>query len=167
MDAAYITPFIAAIKNVFSTMLQLDVQIGQPSIKNDVATTYDVSGIIGMSGDVVGSIVLSFPQETALNAVARFLGSRPTVDSPDFADAIGELTNMVSGNAKGMFAGDRRVSISCPSVVVGMAHIIAKQKDTPTIVIPCKTDLGALAIEVSIRESAKKPATPAAASATA
>ena len=73
MDAAFITPFIASIQNVFSTMMQLKVTIGEPHIKTDANTTYDISGIIGMSGDVVGSVVVSFPAATASSCSRRML----------------------------------------------------------------------------------------------
>ena len=74
MDPQYITPFIKSTKNVFSTMLNMPVTIDEPSIKAGSPATYDVSGIIGMSGDVVGSVVLSFPKETAEKLVTAFCG---------------------------------------------------------------------------------------------
>lgn len=154
MDPAFITPFISSIQNVFSTMMQLRVDIGTPGIKKDPSPTYDVSGIIGMSGDVIGSVTLSFPMTTAKNVVALFAGSAVEPGTPDFADAIGELVNMVSGNAKAQFTGGKKVSISCPSVVVGSNHLVARQKDVPCITIPCKTDCGDLVIEIVIREVA-------------
>jgi chemotaxis protein CheX len=150
MDPQYIKPFIASIQNVFSTMMQLPVTVQAPKIKDDPGMTYDVSGIIGLSGDVVGSIVLSFPKDTAERIVSLLTGSPMTAESPDFADAIGEIVNMVSGGAKANFAG-KKVSISCPSVVVGTGHKVAKQHDAPTIVIPCATDCGEVAIEVTIQ----------------
>jgi chemotaxis protein CheX len=150
MDPQYIKPFIASIQNVFSTMMQLPVTVKAPKIKDNPSTTYDVSGIIGLSGDVVGSVVLSFPKDTAERIVSLLTGSPMTADSPDFADAIGEIVNMVSGGAKASFAG-KKVSISCPSVVVGPGHKVAKQHDAPTIVIPCATDCGEVAIEVTIQ----------------
>ncbi|HEX8877345.1 MAG TPA: chemotaxis protein CheX [Phycisphaerales bacterium] len=150
MDAQYIKPFIASIQNVFTTMMQLPVTVQAPKVKDNPSMTYDVSGIIGLSGDVVGSIVLSFPKETAERIVSLLTGSPMTADSPDFADAIGELVNMVSGGAKANFTG-KKVSISCPSVVVGTGHKVAKQTDAPTIIIPCATDCGEVAIEVTIQ----------------
>lgn len=150
MDASYIKPFIASIQNVFSTMMQLPVTVLPPKIKDNPGMTYDVSGIIGLSGDVVGSVVLSFPKDTAERIVSLLTGSPMTADSPDFADAIGEIVNMVSGGAKASFTG-KKVSISCPSVVVGTGHKVAKQTDAPTIVIPCATDCGEVAIEVTIQ----------------
>lgn len=163
MDPAFITPFISSIQNVFSTMMQLPVTIGDPGIKGDPSTTYDVSGIIGMSGDVTGSVVLSFPRQTAVRLVALLAGAEMAPDHPDFPDAVGELTNMVSGNAKGMFTGRKKVTISCPSVVIGPGHIVARPKDVPCIVIPCSTDCGEFVVEICIQE---RPSAPAAATTT-
>jgi chemotaxis protein CheX len=155
MDPTFIKPFIASIQNVFSTMMQLQVTVKEPFVKRDDNPSNDVSGIIGMSGDVQGVVVLSFPQKTAENIVALFAGQQMKLGTPDFADAVGELVNMVSGGAKAMFK-DKKVSISCPSVIVGSNHHIARQSDIPCIVIPCGTDCGDLFIEVAI-----KPATAA------
>jgi chemotaxis protein CheX len=154
MDPAFITPFIASIQNVFSTMMQLPVTMGTPNIKMTPATTYDVSGIIGMSGDVTGNVVLSFPKSTATRVVQLLTGTEFSVDSPDFADAIGELTNMVAGGAKGMFQGKKKVSISTPSVVIGAGHTVARPREVPVICIPCQTDCGELIIEVAVQASA-------------
>lgn len=152
MDASYITPFVSSIQNVFSTMLQLPVSINEPKVKDGPNPTHDVSGIIGMSGDVSGSIVLSFPRETAERIVALFCGEQMDADSGDFADAIGELVNMVSGGAKAQFPDGKKVSISVPSVVIGEGHTVANQTDAPCVMIPCDTDCGELVIEVAIKE---------------
>jgi chemotaxis protein CheX len=147
-------------------MMQLPVTIGSPSIKNTPSTTYDVSGIIGMSGDVAGSVVLSFPQSTAERVVKLFTGGDYAAGTPDFADAIGELTNMISGNAKGLFQGKKKVSISCPSVIIGTGHTVARPREVPCICIPCSTDCGDLVIEIAIQERAAAAApNPAAANA--
>lgn len=152
MDPNHITPFIKSIQNVFSTMLQLDVTIEEPRLSDSTRATYDVSGIIGLSGDVTGSVVLSFPLPSAERLVALFTGSPVPCESPDFADAIGELVNMVSGNAKAMLG--KKVSISIPSVVIGKNHIVSRKSGVPCVVIPCVTDCGELTIEVAFEPSA-------------
>ncbi|MFO0836324.1 MAG: chemotaxis protein CheX [Phycisphaerales bacterium] len=159
MDPNYIKPFITSIQNVFSTMLQLPVSIGEPTIKTG-QQPFDVSGIIGMSGDVTGSVVLSFPRDCAERVVALFCGQQVAFETSDFNDAIGELVNMVSGNAKALFPAGRKVSISCPSVVVGANHSVARQSDVPCIQVPCGTDCGEFVIEIAIKS---KPATDSAA----
>ena len=161
MDPALITPFIASIENVFSTMMQLPVTIKEPTLKKTPETTYDVSGIIGMSGDVVGSVVLSFPKQTAVRLVTLFTGTEMAPDSPDFPDAVGELSNMVSGNAKGMFSGKRKVQISCPSVVIGMGHTVSRPRDIPCVAIPCSCDCGDFVVEICVQERPPAAASPA------
>lgn len=152
MDPSYIVPFISSVQNVFSTMLNTPVQTGEPVLKSDPGTSYDVSGIIGMSGDVVGSVVLSFPQATAQRVVALFAGTEMDPASGDFTDAVGELVNMVCGGAKAMFGGTKKVSITTPNVVMGPGHKIARLKDLPVILIPCSTDCGEFVIEVGVQE---------------
>lgn len=163
MDPAFITPFIKSVQNVFNMMLQLDVTVEDPHLKTDAKSTYDVSGIIGLSGDVVGSAVLSFPTDAAERIVALFTGEQISVDHPDFADAIGELINMVTGNAKADFAG-RNVSISCPNVVRGKDHTIARPREIPTVLIPCTTDCGELMLEISLQDATSGAAGASAAS---
>src|SRR5690606_22820314 len=141
------------------TMLQLPVTVNDPRLKSASEPTHDVSGIIGMSGDVVGSVILSFPSETASSLVALFCGEQHAPDSPDFADAIGELVNMVSGGATST-GRTECASTACPSVVSGKVRSVARQTDIPCVCIPCVTDCGELTIEVAIRvtETARKPA---------
>lgn len=149
MDPAYITPFIGSISNVFETMLQLPVTVGTPSVKANGSPTYDVSGIIGMTGDVEGTVVLSFPTATAERAVALFTGMEISAAHEDFADAIGELVNMVSGGAKAQFTG-KSVGISTPTVIVGSEHNVYGRKDMTTVEIPCNCDIGEFNVEVSM-----------------
>ncbi|MCA9304593.1 MAG: chemotaxis protein CheX [Phycisphaerales bacterium] len=159
MDPTYISAFVTSIQNVFSTMFQLPVEIGEPRIKTDRAATHDVSGIIGVSGSMVGTIVLSMPTETATTVISLFTGMQIETDSPDFADAVGEIVNMISGGAKATFQR-KDVGISCPSVVIGPGHIVSHQSGTPCVLIPCITDCGEVVIEVSLREAVEESAVP-------
>lgn len=167
MDPAYIKPFIASIQNVFATMLQMPVTTGEPRLKTDRGAENDISGIIGLSGAVRGSVVLSFPTQTAERVVAIFAGQSLQVGTPDFADAVGELVNMISGGAKALFPGNSKASISCPSVVIGQNHTLARQSDIPCIVIPCTTDCGPLTIEIALKVGEDQPVAKAAAPARA
>ncbi|MEM6551333.1 MAG: chemotaxis protein CheX [Planctomycetota bacterium] len=153
MDSSYITPFISSVTNVFETMLQLPVEVLEPGLKAPGSEGHDVSGIIGMSGDVEGTINLCFPTAVAERTVALFTGMEITADHEDFADAVGELVNMVSGGAKAQFKG-KHVSITTPSVVIGSDHSVFGRKDTVCVSIPCVCDLGEFAVEVSIKQNA-------------
>jgi chemotaxis protein CheX len=151
-----IVHFVRSVQEVISTMVGVQTTIGKPHLKAQSTPSYDVSGIIGFSGGVVGSMVVSFQTDAAVKLVARFAGSEFPPESPDFADAIGELANMIAGSAKkdlGAIA-----SISTPNVIIGHGHIIARLADVPCVVIPCHTVAGDFAVEISIKQlSAKTP----------
>jgi chemotaxis protein CheX len=106
-----------------------------------------------MSGDVVGTIILSFRCRRGGVDRRAVLRREARERTPDFADAVGELVNMVSGGAKAMFTDTKDVSISCPSVIVGKDHGVALPSDVPCVVIPCTTDCGEFVIEIAIREA--------------
>lgn len=160
MDVKFINPFVMAIANVFETMVHTKVKIRKPQLKQADLVSAEVSGIIGLSGHVQGSVVLSFPRDVACKVASAFAGVEMTVKSPDFADAIGELANMVAGNAKKDF-GEYKTSISLPSVIIGPGHTVSQSKAWPYLVIPCETDLGNFAVEVALIETGKPSANPA------
>lgn len=156
MDVRYINPFIAAIGNVFKTMVGTEVRIGKPILKAARMKSADVSGVIGLSGDIQGCVVLSFPEDVACKVASRFAGVEMDIDHPDFADAIGELTNMMAGNAKKDFPC--KASISLPSVITGTGHSVSQSKMSPFLMIPCESKLGTFHVEVALLETKSKKA---------
>lgn len=150
MNIQFINAFIQAIENVYETMLHMKVQVGQPTLKKGAEPRYDVSGIIGISGDVVGVIVLSFPVKVAEQIASTFTGGEVTVDHEDFSDAIGEVVNMVSGNAKAKMPNTQS-SISCPTVIVGEKHQVMHLRQYPAIELPCTCPAGEFVLEVSLK----------------
>ena len=156
MDVKFINAFVAAITNVFQTMASTKVKVGKPQLKQVDLVSAEVSGIIGLSGDVQGCVVLSFPGNVACKLASAFAGTELTLTHPDFTDAVGELANMVAGNAKKDFP-NCAVSISLPSVIIGSGHKVSQSKASPFLIIPCETDAGAFNVEVALTTS-KKPA---------
>ena len=156
MDVKFINPFTAAITNVFETMANTKVKVGKPQLKHVDLVSAEVSGIIGLSGDVQGCVVLGFPGEVACKLASAFAGTELTINHPDFTDAVGELANMVAGNAKKDFP-NCAVSISLPSVIIGPGHKVSQSKASPFLIIPCETDAGAFNVEVALITN-KKPA---------
>jgi chemotaxis protein CheX len=149
MDVRYINPFVRSINNTFETMCGLPVSVGKPQIKGSGGTGTDVSGVIGFSGDAAGCVVLHFDFDTASKIATRFAGIDITPDHPDFADAIGELANMVAGGAKAQFDG-LDISISLPNVIVGENHNVSASRVAPRIVVPCDTEAGQFHVEIGM-----------------
>lgn len=149
MDMRFIEPFVASLQNVFSCMLATPAQLGKPFLKGTMTQHVDVVAIIALTGDVIGSTVLGFPEATALAIASRFAGEEMTMDHPDLPDALGELINMVTGSAKANLKGIS-ATISLPRVVAGQNVKVGGPKTLPFVVIPFKSDLGYFYLELAV-----------------
>ena len=63
-------------------------------------TVKRVSGIIGMTGSARGSLALSFSANSILKIVSNMLGENYKEINGEVRDAVGEITNMISGVAR-------------------------------------------------------------------
>ncbi|MFQ5462748.1 MAG: chemotaxis protein CheX [Phycisphaerae bacterium] len=164
MDVRYINPFIEAVQNLFKTMLSTGITVNKPQLKGKDTPLCDITAIIGFSGDATGSAALCFANEAAVAIAGKFAGAELSVDDPDFADALGELANMVAGQAKSKIH-DMNISISLPQVIAGANQRILKSGHNPVLVLPCDSPLGRFTIEVAmVMEKTASPSAPNAAS---
>ena len=153
MKAEHINPFLKSTIDTFATMLKRKIIPGKVYLRT-VASVADISGVIGLSGDIRGAVVMAYPRETALKVVSAFLGENVNDLNEVVADAIGELTNIITGYAKKDLA-DIQMSISLPSVIRGQNHLVDMPKDAPGVCIPCGGECGEFVIEVSMVEKDK------------
>ena len=151
MDVKYINPFVNAVKNLFNTMINVPFKLGKPSLKKGNLPEHEISGIIGLSGTVSGCVVINLSKDIALQLVSALIGDEVTELDDDCTDAIGEIANMIAGNAKTDFPS-AGTSISVPSVVVGK-HKVSYPSGLPIICIPCITEKGQMVIEVALKEN--------------
>ena len=81
------------------------------------------------------------------------LGDQSQEINDEIRDAVGELTNMISGAARNELGNEGygfRTSI--PIIVSGQKHAIKHQCNGQTIAIPFNTETGLFLIEVSFEE---------------
>lgn len=151
MKAKYINPFLEASTNLFKNHMGIDVNHDAPFVNQDANNLNEVSAIIGLAGETVGAVVLSFARDTAVHMVSKFAGRQYQAVSRDVIDGVGELVNILAGNAKKGLK-DYRIEISLPGVITGNKYKINWPKGIPVITIPYKSSLGEFSINVSLRE---------------
>ena len=149
MRAEYINPFIASLKNTFRTMLACEARRSDISLKPDGRATHSVSGVVGLSGKAVGTVVLSLSEQVALKAASTLLLTEATRINDDVLDAVGELTNMVAGGAKAKLE-DLDLMASLPNVITGRNHEIHFPSNVTPICISFDTQWGKLSLEVGM-----------------
>ncbi|NLB64295.1 MAG: chemotaxis protein CheX [Fibrobacter sp.] len=148
MKAEHINPFLKSTIDTFDTMLKKKAVPGKIFLRTKPHNA-DISGVIGLSGDIRGAVVMAYPKQTAINVVSAFLGEEVTDFDEDVSDAIGELTNIITGYAKRDLT-DLDLSISLPSVIRGANHLVDMPKNAPVVCIPFDGDCGEFVIEVSM-----------------
>jgi len=151
MDASLINPFISATINVLETMAFIKCKAEKPYLKKDDVAKGDVTGVIGITGASNGTIAVTFEEETILKIVSNMFGEEMTKLNNEVADAVGELTNMISGQARRELEENGKIfEAAIPSVVAGKNHQITHYTDGPKIAIPFTTDGGRFTIEVCL-----------------
>jgi chemotaxis protein CheX len=151
MDVKIINAFLEGTISVLKTMAFVEPKAGSPYIKKDASAHGDISGIIGLAGSFRGSLALSFSTPCILTIVSNMLGEQITQLNDEITDAVGEITNMVSGAArKNMEGNGLTVNASLPTVICGSNHNITHVLGGPSIIIPFETGAGPFVVDICI-----------------
>src|SRR5512137_968761 len=100
MNVAYINPFIESTLRSLDMMAGIQAERGNLELKEDLITTYDISSIIGLTGETSGSIIISMPEKLACQVASNMLMEEITTMNKSVEDAIGEIGNIVVGDAR-------------------------------------------------------------------
>jgi chemotaxis protein CheX len=147
-DADLAKPFVQATKHVLSTMAMLDPTPGKPFVKKTTLASGDVSAIVGLTGDKTGSISISFSKKCAVAIVKNMLGDDIQDIMQDAKDAVGEITNMISGQARaGLAQMGLAMQASTPTIIFGDNHTVSHITSGPVIAIPFTTPNGDFTVE--------------------
>ncbi len=151
MDVRFINPFLSATANAFSTMLGIPVHRDPPQVDRSFRALADVSGIIGITGQVRGAVVLSFPGGLARRVTEGLIGEPVGEDDPAIGDTVGELANIVAGGVKKEYADmGLDFQISTPTIAAGRNHQIVHKSEHPVIIIPFEADGDTFWVQVSL-----------------
>ena len=149
MDVTLINPFINATVNVLETMASISVKTGRLYLKEDNVAVGDVSGVLGLTGGTNGTLSISFENDCIQYIVSNMLNVFENASDEGIADAVGELTNMISGQARYELEEMGIVSrAGRPTVITGRNHSIRHYIEGPIIAIPFSTESGKFTIEV-------------------
>lgn len=151
MKAKYINPFLNASIRLFQEFLGMEIKAGTPFVMDDKNNMNDVSALIGLAGETSGAVVLSFSHDTALKVVSRMEGKTHQFLGADVLDGVGEMVNIIAGNAKKDLS-EFRIMISLPGVITGHNYQIKWPSGVPVICIPFESDLGDFSVNVSLKE---------------
>lgn len=142
----FINPVIVATNSVFEMMLDDSPSRTRLSLIKTMTPGHEVSAIVEVTGKAQGIVVLSLSRPAALAVLQRLLGVKTTVIGPGVCDAVGELANMISGNAKSKLE-ELELSLSIPDVVFGKNRTIRYPKGVLPMRLAFDSGLGPFSVD--------------------
>ncbi len=151
MKVQYINPFLQATNRLFQEYMDIKITSEKPYINQDPNKLGDVSAIIGLAGETTGAVVLSFSHDTAISVISKFAHKKYIAMGSEVVDGVGELVNIIAGNAKKDLE-DFRIMISLPGVITGSDYKIHWPEGIPVVCIPFRSEFGRINVNVSMSD---------------
>ena len=121
----YIQPFVDVCVNVFRDFVGAELTPERPHFSNkDDLNEWDISAVIGLTGEARGAVVISMKKQLACHLTGTLTGATHSDLDEEVVDAIGEIINIISGNAKRGLEEAFRLVISLPTIVKGPGHSV-------------------------------------------
>ena len=142
MREEYVNPFLAPAKLVWEKELNCDLDLEEFAAVSDEFTTDDVTVVIRVKGLVEGNVLYGFDIETAKAIAGTMMGE--DIDELDeiALSALGELANMISGNAATELAAAGFFCQISPPLLLWPAGCRFTDKLTTQILVVLDSDLG-------------------------
>lgn len=143
---------IHAAVEVFSTMLEIDIVAGEPTVsKAEHESHSDVVALLGLTGEWSGSGQISIEGAFACLIASRMLMSDYDSVDGDVLDVIAEIANMVVGNVKNMLEEKLGpMGLSTPSIVFGGSFETRVAGSPPRVTVPFVCSEGSLSVRIAL-----------------
>ena len=149
-----IYPFKEVLIRTFQTMLSI-TPVPEPLMygrRDDLVS--DITGTIGIAGDISGTISLRFPEELACRVVSIFLGEDIKKINHDVMDAIGELVNIITGSTKGILIETQHIDfkLAIPTTILGQGHVLGYPAGSSIVMVPLAIGSSRFYLEICLKE---------------
>ena len=130
-------------------MAMIEATPGKPTIKQGVNTLGDITGMIDLSGpEANSSLAISFSTAAILDITNKMLGEEITTIDDTVIDLVGEITNIITGNAKRLYSEQGMdFNLTLPSTHVGNDLPLNHSVSGDILVLPFTIDAGEFFLE--------------------
>ncbi|MCH9038702.1 MAG: chemotaxis protein CheX [Chloroflexi bacterium] len=155
MKEEYVNAFLAPAKMVWEKELQTSLDFVGARAVDHQFTTDDLTAILGVSGQLEGNVLYGFGGGTALAVASAMIGEKVTVIDDLSMSALGELANMITGNAATQLSAKGYVcDISPPLIIEPSGSRISTLRGTQ-IMAQFKSQYGDLCIRICLNENTR------------
>lgn len=152
MKAVYINPIYIAARDVFQNMFSIELERGNLQVDEKIVPRNSINVSIGITGDLTGIILFSFPEEMVFNLVEEMSGMEFKEFDKFMASAIGELANIITGNAmSNLSESGYSCDIVPPQITVGVNKSFSTASKK-ILIIPMQAERDSFDLFISIKE---------------
>lgn len=149
VDVRVINAVISATLKVLGQFQVGNIAMGKPEMKS---TQEPMAGVISSVLDIVspnfkGQLSISFDKPSFLELVTNMLMEEQTDITTENQDAVGEINNIIYGNAKSDLA-QFGVAMTIPKVIHGAGQLMVAPEGSAAMRVPFTTEKGKFYIEV-------------------
>ena len=158
MKMELIQPFINAADAVLSQGLQGSTKVGSLSMEEDAYRRKGVAGMVALTGDIEGRIVLDLEPQTAVRVASHYAGAELPESDGLVKETIFELANQVVGNAVSALNDQGFHFRVHPPVLLTAEQGDKTSEDTEALMISFETSLGYVFMNVALRYNKRRMA---------
>jgi len=153
MKAEYANVFIRSAVHVFKKELNINMSRQSLIKKNAPIPGLPVCIILGITGHVRGQVVYSLDKSFAQDITHAMLPNKLPHELKKYINsAVGEIGNMITGQASIELAGqDKIINLTPPAVFTG-DQMVVDFLQMPTVSLRLLSEMGMLEINIAIEE---------------
>ena len=156
VDVRVINAVLKSTTNVLQQFGVSSIKMEKPVLKSPLEPLLgEVSSVVDIkSTHFQGFLCISFDKTSYLEVVSSMLMEEQTELNAENQDAVGEINNIIFGNAKGEIS-NFGVQMTVPRVLIGVNQIVPSPKGSAGMLIPFSTSKGNFSILVCAFPSGK------------
>ncbi|QGG48299.1 chemotaxis protein CheX [Heliorestis convoluta] len=154
MKAEYVNAFYLATREVFQLMLDLDTEKGSLQVVEAIVSSKDASVLLGVTGDIRGTILFCFPKAMTLEMVKIMAGMQMDEIDSFVSSALGEVANIIGGNALTQLSQKSYIcDIAPPQIFVGQ-YTSSSMNNEKALLLTLKSSIGEFDVIIYLKERA-------------
>ena len=156
MKMELIQPFINAADAVLSQGLQGSTKVGQLAMDETGYRRKGVAGLVSLTGDIEGRIIVDLDSQTAVRVASHYAGAELPESDTLIKETVFELANQVVGNAVSALNDQGFHFRVHPPILVTAEEGDKTSEDTEALMICFETTLGNVFLNVALRYNKRR-----------
>ncbi len=156
MKQEYVNPFLTPAQMVWQKEFNCPLKIQNAEAVSHQYTTDDVTAIIGISGKLEGNILYGFSQPLVKDIIKRMVGEDFDARDPMALSALGEIANVITGNAATQLAASGYPCDISPPVILEPVGATLTAGVPKQIQVTFESEMGLLRVRIGLAENARE-----------